>query len=63
MKDLKEVTGEIFNIRLQGENPSGELFSATRKVKILLYANDNKYSDSNIIKLEAGKIASSLDGV
>lgn len=65
MKDLKEVTGEIFNIRLQGENPSGELFSATRKVKILLYANDNKYSDSNIIKLEAGKIASlefSFDG-
>jgi hypothetical protein len=57
-KDLNEVTGELFAVKLQGADSSSNLFASNRKVQILLYANDKLYSESQIMTLESGKIES-----
>jgi hypothetical protein len=53
-KELAEVTGELFGIKLQAATSSGNLFSASRKIQIMLYANGNNYSSSNILTIEPG---------
>ena len=53
-KDLSEVTGEFFGLKIQAKNKAEDLFSAQRKIQVLLYANNLAYSGSNIITLEPG---------
>ena len=53
-KELAEVTGELFGIKLQAATSSGNLFSASRKIQIMLYANGTNYSSSNILTIEPG---------
>jgi len=53
-KELTEVTGELFGIKLQAGPSSGELFAMNRKVQVLLWAQGKKHSSSSIISMEAG---------
>jgi hypothetical protein len=53
-KELAEVTGELFGIKLQAATSSGNLFSASRRIQIMLYANGTNYSSSNILTIEPG---------
>ncbi len=53
-KDLADVTGELFGIKIQAASASSDLFASNRKVQILLYANGISYSSSNILDINAG---------
>lgn len=57
-KELAEVTGELFGIKLQAASSAPDLFSPNRKIQILLYAGNANYSNSSIINLEPGKTES-----
>ena len=54
-KELGEVTGEIFGIKLEADTGAKDLFAFSRKVHLLLYADNIKCSQSNIINMEPGK--------
>jgi hypothetical protein len=53
-KELIEVTGELFGLKIQANQKADDLFSASRKIQVLLYANNITYSSSNIITIEPG---------
>ncbi|WP_373512881.1 hypothetical protein [Persicitalea sp.] len=53
-KDLTEVTGELFGLKIQASESRGDLFSASRKVQVLLYANNVNYDKSSVLILNAG---------
>jgi len=64
-KELEEVTGENFGIKIQALGDKSDLFSVAREIQVMLYANNINYSSSNIIKIEEGKSESfefSFDG-
>ncbi|MEZ4987628.1 MAG: hypothetical protein R2795_21795 [Saprospiraceae bacterium] len=52
--ELSEVTGELFGLKIQANQKADDLFSASRKIQVLLYANNITYSSSNIITIELG---------
>ena len=53
-KELSEVTGELFGLKIQATAKADDLFSASRKIQVLLYANNITYSSSNIITIDPG---------
>jgi hypothetical protein len=53
-KELSEVTGELFGLKIQSTAKVDDLFSASRKIQVLLYANNITYSSSNIITMDSG---------
>lgn len=53
--DLSDVTGEFFGMKLKGVTKKNDLFSVSRKVQILLYANNEKVYNSSILTIEANK--------
>jgi hypothetical protein len=53
-KELNEVTGELFGLKIQAISKADDLFSASRKIQVLLYANNITYSSSQIITIELG---------
>lgn len=57
-KDLTEVTGELFGLKIQAPESSGDLFSASRKVQVLLFANNVNYDKSSILIVNAGSTQS-----
>ncbi len=59
-KELTEVTGELFGLKVQAIGKVGDLFSSSRKIQVLLYANNLAYSSSNIINIETG-VSQSFD--
>ncbi len=52
--ELNDVTGTIFAVKLETSNAKNDLFSSSRKVQILMFANSKQYSKSNICNLQAG---------
>lgn len=56
--ELSEVTGELFGLKIQATAKADDLFSSSRKIQILLYANNIPYSSSNIITIAAGDVQS-----
>lgn len=54
-KELVEVTGEVFGVKLLAASTSINLFSTSRKVQIRLYVGSVNYSSSHIINMELGK--------
>lgn len=52
--ELSEVTGELFGLKIHANQKADDLFSASRKIQVLLYANNITYSSSNIISMEPG---------
>jgi len=57
-RDLQEVAGENFGIRITASGKVDDLFSSSREIQILVYAENINYSSSNIIKAEPGKTQS-----
>jgi hypothetical protein len=57
-KELTEVTGELFGLKVQATSTADDLFSSNRKIQVLLYANNLTYSSSNIITIEQGAMQS-----
>lgn len=55
--DLKEVTGELFGMKLSSTK-GDDLFSASRKVQIVFYANNQEMNRSHIITVEPNKTLS-----
>ena len=52
------MTGELFVMKVQAENNANDLFSANRKIQVILYANSIRSNTSNIIEIEPGKSSS-----
>jgi len=52
--ELNEVTGTIFAVKLETSKAKNDLFSSSRKVQILLFANGKQYSTSNIFTMNSG---------
>jgi hypothetical protein len=57
-KELIEVTGELFGLKIQANSNENTLFTGSRKIQLLLYANNVTYSSSNIITIESGAMQS-----
>ena len=53
-KSLKEVTGEIFGLKIEAKSTTDSIFSTSRKVQIQLYANNILFTTSNIIPIVKG---------
>ncbi len=53
-KELIEVTGELFGLKIQANSNENTLFTGSRKIQLLLYANNVTYSSSHIITIEPG---------
>ena len=63
--ELAEVVGENFGLKIKADESAGNLFTASRKVKIILFVGQKQYSEGNTIEIEAGKTISfefSLNG-
>jgi hypothetical protein len=50
--ELSEVIGELFGLKIKANQKADDLFSASRKIQVMLYANNITYSSSNIITIE-----------
>ena len=48
-KELSDVTGDLFVIKLKGTSNSSGLFASGRKVVLLFFAQDKKYNESDVI--------------
>ena len=57
-KDLSEITGELFAVKLLAEQAAADLFSIQRKVQILLYAGGTNYQGSSIITINQSDVQS-----
>ncbi len=53
--DLKEVTGNLYAIKLKGSSSSGSLFSASRKILLMFFVEGEKVNESNIVTIEKDK--------
>ncbi len=51
-QDLQDVTGELFGIKIRATSQTNDLFTSSRKIQLKLYANNQLYSSSNIVKIE-----------
>ena len=57
-KDLNDVPGELFAVRLETSKSATGLFAAERKVQLKLYAGRKECQSSSIMTLTAGKTES-----
>jgi hypothetical protein len=57
-KELEEITGELFGVKIQAESKADDLFSTVRKIQILLYNNKINFSSSQVITIEPDKTQS-----
>jgi len=55
-KELIEVTGEFFVLKIQATGKGDDLFSSSRKIQVLLYANNLTYSIGNIFTIVPGAV-------
>jgi hypothetical protein len=52
--ELSDVTGNLFSIKIQSGSYT-DMFTASRKVQVLLYTGNFNYSSSGILPIDAGK--------
>jgi hypothetical protein len=57
-KELEEITGNLFNIKIQA-GASTDMFASKRKVQVYLYAGNNNYASSSILTIEANATVAS----
>jgi len=57
-EELRDVTGDIFAIKLQAASAAVDIFAAKRMVQLLLFAGGQNYLTSSIFTLEPGKTES-----
>ncbi|MFQ5544246.1 MAG: PglZ domain-containing protein, partial [Nitrospiria bacterium] len=46
--DLKDITGELFSIKIQADKGAGDLFSMERKVYLVFFANKTQVNKSDV---------------
>lgn len=51
-EDLKDVTGELFSIKIQAEKGEGDLFTLDRKVYLAFFANKTQVNKSDIFTIQ-----------
>ena len=54
-KELNEVTGDLYAIKLKAESLSNDLFTTERKIVLLFFANGIKVNESDIITINKDK--------
>ena len=55
-EDLKDVTGELFSIKIQTEDKgAGDLFSMERKIYLVFFANKTQVNKSDILTIQRGE--------
>jgi len=50
--DLKDVTGELFSIKIRADKGSGDLFSMERKVHLVFFANKAQINKSDVFTIQ-----------
>ncbi|MDV6341094.1 hypothetical protein R2103_04835 [Nitrosomonas sp. Is24] len=50
--DLKDVTGELFSIKIRADKGSGDLFSMERKVHLVFFANKAQVNKSDVFTIQ-----------
>lgn len=53
--DLKEVTGELYALKLKAESLTDSLFTSERKIILLFFAGNKKVNESDIITIAKGE--------
>lgn len=53
--DLKDITGNLYAIKLHGHADANSLFASERKVFLMFFVNGNEVNKSDIITIEKGK--------
>lgn len=64
-EDLKDVTGELFSVKIQAEKGEGDLFSLDRKVYLAFFANKQQFNKSDIFTIQRNELITkdySFDG-
>ena len=51
-EDLKDVTGELFSIKIQAEKGEVDLFSMERKVYLVFFANKTQVNKSEVLTIQ-----------
>lgn len=51
-EDLKDITGELFSIKLQADKATGDLFSKERKIYLLFFANKTQVNKSEVFTIQ-----------
>ena len=54
-EDLKDVTGELFSIKVQADQGIGDLFSTERKIYLVFFANKTQVNKSDIFTAQRGE--------
>ncbi len=53
--DLKDITGNLYAVKIQGHADSSSLFAAERKVFLMFFVDGKEVNKSDIITIEKGK--------
>tara|TARA_B100000242_G_scaffold294388_1_gene277051 strand:+ start:8981 stop:11215 length:2235 start_codon:yes stop_codon:yes gene_type:complete len=53
--DLKEITGNLYAVKIQGHADSSSLFASERKVFLMFFVDGKKVNKSDIMTIEKGK--------
>jgi hypothetical protein len=51
-EDLKSVTGELFQLKIQADKKAGDLFSLNRKVYLVFFSNKAQINKSDIFTIQ-----------
>lgn len=54
-EDLKDVTGELFSIKVQADKGDGDLFSMERKIYLVFFSNKMQVNKSDILTIKRGE--------
>ncbi|MBD0402934.1 PglZ domain-containing protein [Flammeovirga sp. EKP202] len=54
-RDLQDVTGDLFGLKIKAESETLDAFSAFRKIILLFFHNGEKYNESDIISIKRGE--------
>jgi hypothetical protein len=52
-KELQDITGEFFGLKIKSSGSDGDIFASSRKIQVLLYSNQTQMGSSNILTLHA----------
>lgn len=55
--DLKDVTGELFSIKIRADKGAGDLFSMDRKVYLVFFANKAQVNKSDVFTIQRNERA------
>ncbi len=53
-EELKDITGDLFSIKIKATSNASDLFTTERKIIILFFANNQKINESDIITIAKG---------